>query len=74
MSIINRKRDTKESRTVFRHSSSAKILCRLDATLAREDREQLQALLSFVFNAGERTGSEKRAAEIREALGLTEKK
>ena len=70
MSIISRKFDKKEPGTVFRHAESGKILCRLDARLAPDDREALLAMISLVFNAGVSAGSEQRAAEIREALGI----
>lgn len=70
MSIISRTFDKKETGTVFRHAASGKILYRLDARLARNDWTQLQELISLVYNAGVNAGSEKRAAEIREALGL----
>ena len=59
MSIISRTFDKKETGTVFRH-----------ARLGRDDWEQLQDMISLVYNAGVTAGSEKRAAEIREALGL----
>lgn len=55
---------------MFRHAAMGKILYRLDAGLARDDQEQLQNMISLVYNAGVTAGSEKRAAEIREALGL----
>ncbi len=70
MSIISRTFDKKETGTVFRHAASGKILYRLDARLAQDDWAQLQELISLVYNAGVNAGSEKRAAEIREALGL----
>ncbi|WP_438442979.1 hypothetical protein [Kluyvera georgiana] len=70
MSIVNKKIEKKESGTVFRHIESGKVLCRLDARLGRDDWEALQSLISLVYNAGIRDGSEQRAAEIREALGL----
>lgn len=70
MSIISRKFDKKETGTVFRHAESGKILCRLDARLEPEDWEMLQTMISLVFNAGVTAGSERRAAEIREALGI----
>ncbi|HDX4013591.1 TPA: hypothetical protein ROF70_004219 [Enterobacter asburiae] len=55
---------------MFRHAESGKILYRLDARLERDDWEMLQALISLVYNAGVTAGSEQRAAEIREALGI----
>ncbi|ECZ5331833.1 TPA: hypothetical protein ACHF2V_004775 [Citrobacter farmeri] len=55
---------------MFRHAESGKILYRLDARLERDDWEMLQALISFVYNAGVAAGSEQRAADIREALGF----
>ncbi|WP_312806306.1 hypothetical protein [Atlantibacter hermannii] len=70
MSIISRTFDKKETGTVFRHAASGKILYRLDARLGRDDQEQLQDMISLVYNAGVTAGSEKRAAEIREAPGL----
>ncbi|MGH2304611.1 hypothetical protein ACRCHC_22165 [Enterobacter hormaechei] len=68
MSIISRRFDKKETGTVFR---SGKILYRLDARLERDDWEMLQALIGLVYNAGVAAGSEQRAAEIREALGIS---
>ncbi|EKS6347386.1 hypothetical protein RJ932_004837 [Enterobacter hormaechei] len=55
---------------MFRHAESGKILYRLDARLERDDWEMLQALISLVYNAGVAAGSEQRAADIREALGI----
>ncbi|HAV1840643.1 TPA: hypothetical protein JG919_003934 [Enterobacter hormaechei subsp. steigerwaltii] len=55
---------------MFRHAQSGKILYRLNARLERDDWEMLQALISLVYNAGVAAGSEQRAAEIREALGI----
>lgn len=71
MSIISRRFDKKETGTVFRHAQSGKILYRLDARLERDDWEMLQALISLVYNAGVTAGSEQRAAEIRETLGIS---
>lgn len=71
MSIISRRFDKKETGTVFRHAESGKILYRLDARLERDDWEMLQALIGLVYNAGVTAGSEHRAAEIREALGIS---
>ena len=71
MSIISRRFDKKETGTVFRHAESGKILYRLDARLERDDWEMLQALIGRVYNAGVTAGSEQRAAEIREALGIS---
>jgi len=45
-------------------------LCRLEVKLTAEDREQLLSLISLVYRAGENAGSEQRAVEIRQALGL----
>ncbi|EEQ1363406.1 hypothetical protein HC695_003605 [Salmonella enterica] len=56
---------------MFRHAESGKILYRLDARLERDDREMLQALIGLVCIAGVTAGSEQRAAEIREALGIS---
>ncbi|EHF8235057.1 hypothetical protein [Enterobacter roggenkampii] len=56
---------------MFRHAESGKILYRLDARLERDDWEMLQAMISLVYNAGVTAGSEQRAAEIREALGIS---
>ncbi|HAV1790480.1 TPA: hypothetical protein JG904_004571 [Enterobacter hormaechei subsp. xiangfangensis] len=56
---------------MFRHAQSGKILYRLDARLERDDWEMLQAMISLVYNAGVTAGSEQRAAEIREALGIS---
>ncbi|AOQ02338.1 TPA: hypothetical protein G9E63_004300 [Salmonella enterica] len=56
---------------MFRHAESGKILYRLDARLERDDWEMLQALIGLVYNAGVAAGSEQRAAEIREALGIS---
>ncbi|WP_273960954.1 hypothetical protein [Enterobacter kobei] len=69
--MISRRFDKKETGTVFRHAESGKILYRLDARLERDDWEMLQAMISFVYNAGVTAGSEQRAAEIREALGIS---
>ncbi|HDG9776702.1 Uncharacterised protein [Raoultella planticola] len=69
MSIVSRQYDKKEEGTVFRHAVSGKLLCRIDAKLTRDDWMLLHGLLSLVFHAGISTGSEQRAAEIREALG-----
>jgi hypothetical protein len=71
LSIICRRFDKKETGTVFRHAESGKILYRLDARLERDDWEILQAIISLVYNAGVTAGSEQRAAEIREALGIS---
>ncbi|HCJ7372652.1 TPA: hypothetical protein NVL56_004659 [Enterobacter hormaechei subsp. xiangfangensis] len=71
MSIISRRFDKKETGTVFRHAESGKILYRLDARLERDDWEILQAIISLVYNAGVTAGSAQRAAEIREALGIS---
>lgn len=71
MSIISRRFDKKDTGTVFRHFESGKILYRLDARLERDDWEMLQAMISLVYNAGVTAGSEQRAAEIREALGIS---
>lgn len=71
MSIISRRFDKKETGTVFRYAESGKILYRLDARLERDDWEMLQALIGLVYNAGVAAGSEQRAAEIREALGIS---
>jgi hypothetical protein len=71
LSIISRRFDKKETSTVFRHAESGKILYRLDARLVRDDWEMLQAMISLVYNAGVTAGSEQRAAEIREALGMS---
>ncbi|BBQ86634.1 MULTISPECIES: hypothetical protein [unclassified Klebsiella] len=70
MSIISRKFDKKETGTVFRHAENGKILCRLDARLDSDDWEALLSLINLNYNAGVNAGSEQRAAEIREALGL----
>lgn len=70
MSIISRRFDKTETGTVFRHAQSGKILYRLDARLERDDWEMLQAMISLVYNAGVAAGSEQRAIEIREALGI----
>ncbi|PLL60812.1 Uncharacterised protein [Klebsiella oxytoca] len=56
---------------MFRHAVSGKLLCRLDAKLMRDDWMLLHGLLSLVYRAGMSTGSEQRAAEIRDALGYT---
>jgi hypothetical protein len=61
----------KEPGTVFRHAESGKILYRLDARLERDDWEIVQAMISLVYNAGVAAGSKQRAAEIREALGIS---
>jgi len=71
LSIISRRFDKKETGTVFRHAESGKILYRLDARLERDDWEILQEIISLVYNAGVTAGSEQRAAEIREALGIS---
>ena len=71
MSIISRRFDKKEKGTVFRHAESGKIMYRLDARLERDDWEIVQAIISLVYNAGVAAGSEQRAAEIREALGIS---
>lgn len=71
MSIFSRRFDKKETGTVFRHAESGKILYRLDARLERDDWEMSQAMISLVYNAGVTAGSEQRAAEIREALGIS---
>lgn len=71
MSIISRKFDKKETGTVFRHAENGKILYRLNARLESYDWEMLQAMISLVYNAGVTAGSERRAAEIREALGIS---
>jgi len=71
LSIISRRFDKKETGTMFRHAQSGKILYRLDARLERDDWEMLQAMISLVYNAGVTAGSEQRAAEIREALGIS---
>lgn len=70
MSIISRRFDKKETGTVFRHAQSGKILYRLNARLELYDWEMLQSMISLVYNAGVTAGSEQRAAEIREALGI----
>ena len=70
VSIVNRKYEKNKEGTVFRHVRNGKILCRLDASLTRDDWEQLHGLISLVFNAGLNAGSEQRASEIREALGI----
>ncbi|HAT3915749.1 TPA: hypothetical protein I9Y38_005284 [Klebsiella oxytoca] len=70
MSIVSRQFDKKEAGTVFRHAVSGKLLCRLDAKLTRDDWMLLHGLLSLVYRAGMSTGSEQRAAEIREAWGI----
>lgn len=44
---------------------------RLDARLERDDWEIVQAIISLVYNAGVAAGSKQRAAEIREALGIS---
>ncbi|MCJ8601027.1 hypothetical protein MWH03_00335 [Klebsiella pneumoniae] len=72
MSIIQRKRDRKKDGTRFYHAEHGKLLCRLDATLSRYDWEQIHTLFSFIYNNGHIAGSEQRAAEIRQALGLKE--
>lgn len=69
MSIVSRQFNKKETGTVFRHAVSGKRLCRLDARLTRDDWMLLHGLLSLVYQACISTGSEQRAAEIREALG-----
>ncbi|EMM6472098.1 hypothetical protein RJO68_003207 [Enterobacter hormaechei] len=56
---------------MFRHAESGKIMYRLDARLERDDWEIVQAIISLVYNAGVTAGSEQRAAEIREALGIS---
>ncbi|AEN67326.1 hypothetical protein Entas_4651 (plasmid) [Enterobacter soli] len=56
---------------MFRHAENGKIMCRLDARLEPDDWEMLQAMVSLVYNAGVTAGSEQRAAEIREALGIS---
>lgn len=56
--------------TVFRHAVIGKVLCRLEVKQTAEDREELLSLISLVYRAGENAGSEQRAAEIRQALGL----
>lgn len=71
MSIISRRFDKKETGTVFRHAQSGKILYRLNARQELYDWEMLQAMISLVYNAGVTAGSEQRAAEIREALGIS---
>ncbi|EOZ1450033.1 hypothetical protein AAIQ09_004334 [Enterobacter hormaechei] len=71
MNIISRRFDKKEPGTVFRHAESGKIMYRLDARLERDDWEIVQAIISLVFNAGVAAGSKQRAAEIREALGIS---
>lgn len=71
MSIISRRFDKKETGTVFRHAESGKILYRLDARLERDDWKMLQAMITLVYNAGVAAGSKQRAAEIREALGIS---
>lgn len=70
MSIVSRKFDRKDVGTVFRHAVTGKVLCRLEVKLTSEDREELLSLISLVYRAGENAGSEQRAAEIRQALGL----
>jgi hypothetical protein len=72
LSIISRRFDKKETGTVFRHAQSGKILYRLNVRLELYDWEMLQAMISLVYNAGVAAGSEHRAAEIREALGISE--
>ncbi|MDI3141504.1 hypothetical protein [Enterobacter kobei] len=71
MSIISRRFDKKETGTMFRHAQSGKNLYRLKARLELYDWEMLQAMISLVYNAGVAAGSEQRAAEIREALGIS---
>nr|MXV05426.1 hypothetical protein [Enterobacter sp. ABFQC] len=56
---------------MFRHAENGKILYRLNARLESDDWEMLQAMISLVYNAGVTAGSERRAAEIREALGIS---
>lgn len=70
MSIINRRFEKKEPGTVFRHRGSGKILCRLEGRLSQYDWAQLQMLFGLVYNSGVEQGSEKRASEIRKALGI----
>lgn len=72
MSIIQRKRDRKKDGARFYHAETGNLLCRLDATLNGYDWEQLQVLFAFIYNQGKAAGSEERAAEIRQALGLGE--
>jgi len=55
-------RSLQQGGTVFRHAAMGKILYRLDAGLARDDQEQLQNMISLVYNAGVTAVSEKRAA------------
>ncbi len=70
MSIIQKKQIKKEDGTAFYHAESGKLLSRLDATLSPYDWEQLQVLFSLLYNSGREAGSEERAAEIRQALGV----
>ncbi|ECI4647388.1 hypothetical protein DQY68_24765 [Salmonella enterica subsp. salamae] len=62
-----RKYDRKKDGTWFYHFKNGNILCRLDATLNRYDRERLQILFNFIYYQRKAAGSEERTTEIRMA-------
>lgn len=71
MSIVIRQFNKKETGTVFRHAVSGKLSCRIEPKVTQDDWMLLHGLLSLVYHAGINTGSEQRAAEIREVLGVS---
>ncbi|WP_144815036.1 hypothetical protein [Enterobacter sp. DE0047] len=70
MAIIDSKYNTKATDTAFTLATSGKTVCRLEAKLSRYDWNCLQSLFSFIYNSGVEAGSEQRAEDIRQALGI----
>lgn len=60
---------TLKGATVFKRANGA-IAASLTVKLCRDDWEMINAMVEGAYNAGCTAGSEQRAAEIREALGL----
>lgn len=70
MAIIDSKYNAKARDTAFTLSASGKTVCSLETKLSRYDWDCLQSLFSFIYNSGVEAGSEQRAEEIRQALGI----
>ncbi|CAM7343976.1 DNA-binding protein [Klebsiella michiganensis] len=69
--LISRKWVRQDKTTTFRLVTNGNIVARLlSSKLDRDDWEIIQGLIGFVYHQGFEAGSDARADEIRQALGI----
>ncbi|EDZ9931965.1 hypothetical protein GJ842_27720 [Salmonella enterica] len=69
--LITRRWSKQDKTTTFRLESNGNIVARLlSAKLDRDDWEIIQDLIGFVYHQGFDAGSDARAEEICQALGI----